>query len=83
MAPKVLAVIAMLIVMVSGVAMAMAPSSTPPEGLLAEDSLAITVGDPSFLPITGAELGLLVGAGLLLISLGWYLATRKRESVSA
>ncbi len=80
MRPSVLTLIGAAILLVSSVVMAVSgPPSTLPEGVLAEDTITVIVGDAGILPITGAELGLLIGAGLLLVSLGWYLARRRRQ----
>ena len=52
------------------------------EGVIAEDSITITVTDPTVLerlPVTGAEIGMLVGIGLILAALGWALLEYRRR----
>lgn len=82
MTPKLLTIIGVLIMAASSAVMAFASSSSAaPAGAIAEDTITTTVGEAAsgILPITGAQLGLLVGVGLLLVSLGWYLVSRRKN----
>jgi hypothetical protein len=57
------------------------PPSYVPEGVLAEDTVTVVVGEASgILPITGPQVGLLIGTGLLLVAVGWALARRSKKA---
>ena len=59
-------------------------SSDAPPGTIAEESITITVTDPSvisFLPVTGAQIGMLIGVALMLIGIGLYIVSRRKLNI--
>lgn len=80
MKPKALAVVAALVFVASGAWAALSGVfSSPPDGAIAEDTVTIAVGDSASGPeISGPEAGMVVGAGLLLLSFGWHRAQQRR-----
>jgi hypothetical protein len=79
--PSVIAALGFLVLVVSGAWAAGLLASPPPDGVYAEADIVITVGETSgLLPVTGAQLGLSIGAGLLLVSVGWALARRSSQT---
>jgi hypothetical protein len=85
--PGTLALLAILLLAVSGAWAADLFAAPPPSGVYGEADIVIHVGESSrALAITGAQFGLLIGAGLLLVSVGWALVRRSsptREEVTA
>jgi hypothetical protein len=77
MRPSILAVVAVAVLAVAGAwsALAARPSAAP-AGVLAEDTIMITVGERTsgLLALTGPQVSLLLGLALLLIAGGWALA---------
>lgn len=78
-----------LLLIGSGVsALGLFASGSAPEGTIAEDSISVTVTDPTItelLPITGTQLGMLLGLALIAIAVGWGLVRRRaadREDVN-
>ena len=79
MRPSILGLIGAAMVIVFGAVRfsGVGANSPAPPGTIAEDSITIQVTDPTvfeILPITGSELGMLLGLGLLLVAAGWTLA---------
>ena len=82
MKPSMLALLALLVLVVSGAweVSNMLGSSSSAGNVYGGADIAITVGEPaSTLPVTGAQFGMLVGAGLLLVALGWALLEYRRR----
>ena len=72
MRPWMLAVAAILVMAASGAMLAgLFTTETGPAGAIASDTVTISVGEPRSL-IGGPEIGLLVGAGMLLTSFIWH-----------
>lgn len=83
MKPWTLLVVGALLLVGSGAsALGLFASGSGPEGAIAEDSITIQVTDPSvfqILPVTGTQLGMILGIGLVLVAAGWSLLRSRRS----